>query len=112
MEHKGLKYGNQVYTIEFLKKEYSLYGQQYTFTLLDAIDACPEYIVHPKNFISLCKEYDLELKQFQPFHEFFYDQLDEEGLGLLKRMNVFQNEISKDEWEASGLYSVFCFVKI
>jgi mRNA (guanine-N7-)-methyltransferase len=112
LEKQGTTYGNSVYNIEFKSKEYSVYGQEYTFTLLDAIDACPEYIVHPQNFISLCKEYGLDLVLLQPFHDFFYDQLDLDGLDLISRMGVFQNGgITKDEWEASGLYSCFCFRK-
>lgn len=49
-----------------------------------------------------------------PFHEFFEDTLDVKGLELLERMSVFDSKgmISRDEWEASGLYRVFAFKKL
>ena len=44
---QGLHFGNAVYSITFDQKdEYPLFGHRYRFDLMDAIDDCPEYLIH------------------------------------------------------------------
>jgi mRNA (guanine-N7-)-methyltransferase len=116
LETLGPEFGNSVYRVEFSDRTITTYGQKYVFTLVDAIDSCPEYVVHAENFYKLCREYGLELDFQTPFHQYFYEQIDRHGLeslDLIRRMSVFDSNgnISKSEWDASGIYSVFCFTK-
>jgi mRNA (guanine-N7-)-methyltransferase len=116
LQNLGPEFGNTVYKVEFADSAIRTYGQKYVFTLVDAIDSCPEYVVHSENFYMLCKEYGLVLDFHTPFHQYFYEQIDNHGaesLDLIRRMSVFDSngDISKAEWDASGIYSVFCFTK-
>lgn len=43
----GLKFGNSIYSIEFEHKDsFPIFGHKYWFCLEDAIDDCPEYLIH------------------------------------------------------------------
>jgi len=46
---------NGLYSATFESKNFPKangpFGIKYTFELLDAIDKCPEYLVHPKEFV-------------------------------------------------------------
>jgi len=60
----GLRFGNQYYTIEFPKRDkFPQFGAKYTFTLEDAIDGVPEYLVHHDTLVMIAKEYGLEFKK-------------------------------------------------
>ncbi|KAK9727997.1 mRNA cap guanine-N7 methyltransferase [Basidiobolus ranarum] len=112
----GLSFGNHIYKIEFDQKEtFPTYGHKYWFTLEDAIDNCPEYLVHFPTFEKLAKEYGLELIKKRKFHHLYSDALNnEEFTNLLHRMNVVdeRESISEEEWEAAGIYLAFAFRKI
>lgn len=58
-------------------------------------------------------EYGLKLVLYQTFHEFFDAERDG-GRDLLQRMRVFDEDgrFSAQDWEAAGIYSVFCFEKV
>jgi len=44
---KGLYFGNDIYRIEFEQKEnFPEFGASYLFTLKDAVQNLPEYLVH------------------------------------------------------------------
>jgi mRNA (guanine-N7-)-methyltransferase len=63
----------------------------------------------------LASEYGLELRFKQNFHD-FYQSASQEGENneLLRRMKVvggYDKEMSKDEWEAAGIYLAFAFQK-
>ncbi|CAM0141826.1 mRNA cap guanine-N7 methyltransferase [Umbelopsis sp. WA50703] len=115
--------GNSVYSIKFEDIKYSEKGEKigftplackYWFHLQDAVD-CPEYLVHFPTFQKLASEYGLELRFKQNFHD-FYQSASQEGENneLLRRMKVvggYDKEMSKDEWEAAGIYLAFAFQK-
>lgn len=63
--------------------------------------------------IALAQEYGLKLVLLEEFHD-FYEWEKKEGAELLDRMKVFDSRgsISRDEWEAIGLYCVFAFEKL
>lgn len=43
----GLTFGNEIYSITFDQKDtWPIFGHQYRFALADAIDDCPEYLIH------------------------------------------------------------------
>jgi len=112
---KNNSFGNSLYSITFQDKEnFSLFGSKYYFKLEDAIDDCPEYLVHFPTFINIAKEYGLELILQKDFHEFYnyYIQY-ESNIDLFKRMKVLDlnGNFSKEEWEVAGIYLAFVFRK-
>ncbi|ORY01003.1 guanine-N(7)-methyltransferase [Basidiobolus meristosporus CBS 931.73] len=113
---EGLSFGNDIYKIEFEQKDtFPTFGHKYWFTLEDAIDNCPEYLVHFPTFEKLAKEYGLELIKKRKFHHLYKDALEnEEFTNLLHRMNVVdeRESITKEEWEAAGIYLAFAFRKM
>ncbi len=103
----GLQFGNSVYQIRFEKKEFPKYGAKYWFQLEDAIDDCPEYLVHFPTFEKLAAEYGLTRLLKQGFHDFYEDKKrDYNYKNLLNRMRVLdeQGTIPAEEWEATGTH--------
>ena len=109
----GKKFGNRHYYIDFQSEKLTAFGCQYVFKLEDAIDECPEYLVPIEILIQSAKNHGLKLVLFQDFHEFFMEQAVKD-LELVQRMRVFDRDgqISREEWEVLGIYSVFCFQKV
>ena len=85
------------------------YGVKYTFTLQDAIDACPEYLINVELLESICKEFDLELKELKPFRRFKEEHF-RRNRDLWDRMKV--PGLSPAEYEVIDLYQVFAFEKM
>ncbi|KND04978.1 mRNA (guanine-N7)-methyltransferase [Spizellomyces punctatus DAOM BR117] len=112
----GLSFGNSILTVAFDQRDdYPRFGHKYWFELKDAIDNCPEYLLHFPTFEKLALEYGLELEYKKPFHEIFQEESqNEQHRNLLYRMNVVNDEgtISADEWEVAGLYIAFAFRKV
>ncbi|KAI9104674.1 guanine-N(7)-methyltransferase [Phlyctochytrium arcticum] len=112
----GLDFGNNLLKIRFEQKStWPVFGHKYWFELVDAIDDCPEYLLHFPTLVSMAKEYGMELIYRKPFHQIFNEEKeDRESLGLLKRMNVLNEEgtIGMDEWDIVGLYLGFAFRKL
>lgn len=117
----GLSFGNGIYTIEFSQKEsFPKYGAKYVFTLLESVDKCPEYLVHPQVLkeyhyailylmLSLAAKYDMELESSVNFITYFEHHRNNPNFrSLLQRMKVFneQGDMSKEEWEAAGLIDI------
>ena len=48
------------------------YGIKYNFFLADAIDDCPEYLIHFPTLFKICHKNGLKLVQKKNFHDFFY----------------------------------------
>jgi mRNA (guanine-N7-)-methyltransferase len=112
-----IKFGNSFYSINFIKPPSldSPYNQQYIFELKDAIDACPEYLVHFPTLSALAKEYKLKCCLRKSFHSFFYLYCDHPRYHeLIHQLNIFANAqpLSKDEWDIAYLYFVCVFQKI
>jgi len=108
-------FGNSLYSITFEDKEnFNLFGSKYYFKLEDAIDDCPEYLVHFPTFINIAKEYGLKLILQKDFHEFYnyYIQY-KPNIDLFNRMKVLDSEgnFSQEEWEVAGIYLAFVFRK-
>uniref|UniRef100_A0A131YLM5 mRNA cap guanine-N(7) methyltransferase n=1 Tax=Rhipicephalus appendiculatus TaxID=34631 RepID=A0A131YLM5_RHIAP len=91
-EAPGLKFGNDVFHIEFLgsKEELPLFGAQYDFHLEGVVD-CPEFLVNFDVLEEMAKEFDLRLvykKRFEDFFDQFKD--DPEGKVLLRKMQALE----------------------
>ena len=121
-------FGNSCFNVEFNAESIGTnktfppnrtFGLEYTFDLSDAIDHCPEYLVHNDSLLSLASEVQLELVYESGLHQFWYDHynISAEYRELAQRMNVVSGGntrrhdgstvtagISVDEWEAIGLY--------
>jgi mRNA (guanine-N7-)-methyltransferase len=109
--------GNSAYSITFGTPPAldSPYGQQYVFELRDAIDSCPEYLVHFPTLSSLAKNYGLECIYRKSFHSFFYYYCDHPLYhNLIHRLKVFVDgqPPSADEWEVAYLYFICVFRKV
>ncbi|KAJ3216645.1 mRNA cap guanine-N7 methyltransferase [Dinochytrium kinnereticum] len=107
--------GNDIYSIVFESKEHdSVYGHKYVFELSDAIDSCPEYLLHFPTLVKVASEYGLKLLFRKGFHEMFMEEVkDARSSALLSRMSVLDasGTISENEWEAIGIYCAFAFEK-
>eukprot|EP01135_Chromosphaera_perkinsii_P011817 Nk52_evm8s2506 gene=Nk52_evmTU8s2506 len=91
------------------------FGVQYLFTLKDAVQDCPEYLVHFEVFERIAKEYKLELLFRKDFHEFFvYYKDNPKYSALLQRMNVLDDDqgIDQAHWDTIGLYTAMAFRKM
>eukprot|EP00455_Lapot_gusevi_P006616 TRINITY_DN12823_c0_g1_i3.p1 TRINITY_DN12823_c0_g1~~TRINITY_DN12823_c0_g1_i3.p1 ORF type:complete len:364 (-),score=47.91 TRINITY_DN12823_c0_g1_i3:226-1317(-) len=92
----------------------SPFGLKYWFQLEDAIDDCPEFLVHFPTFERVAAEYGLECRSKENFHEFFYQHCtNTDNQDLLFRMKVLDrdNSIPQPDWEVAHLYRVFIFQK-
>ncbi|KAF9437810.1 mRNA cap guanine-N7 methyltransferase [Entomortierella beljakovae] len=111
----GLQIGNSIYSIRFERRDrFDKFGSKYWFHLEDAIDDCPEYLVHFPTFQSLAAEYGLELVYNKKFHQVYEEASQEHDFNqLLYRMNVISEDgnLSADEWEAANIYLAFAFKK-
>ncbi|KAI9011033.1 guanine-7 methyltransferase, isoform CRA_c [Gaertneriomyces semiglobifer] len=114
-EAPGLEFGNSILKVRFEEKDHQgIFGHKYWFELKDAIDDCPEYLVHFPTLIELAKEYGLEPVYKKNFHDIYAEESKvDEYHKLLYRMNVIDDNgtMSDDEWETIGLYMAFAFRK-
>mmetsp|Transcript_36111 Transcript_36111/g.60880 ORF Transcript_36111/g.60880 Transcript_36111/m.60880 type:complete len:338 (+) Transcript_36111:151-1164(+) len=120
---KGLSFGNGCYKVEFSethadKAFLEAFGNEYNFTLTDAVDGVAEYLVPFRTLEEMAKEEGLALELRANFHDFFCERRhDPEAEALLRQMKVLedpatQSSITADEWEASRIYIVFAFRKV
>lgn len=112
---RGLSYGNDLYRIRVeapknVAGALPPFGAEYFFTLVEAVEDCPEYLVHPAVLEALAAEYGLDLVLHQPFDEFYRLHIDMAGnRDVMQRMGA--DNVSDAEWEAICVYSVFAFRK-
>eukprot|EP00736_Rhodelphis_marinus_P008734 Rmarinus@m.26206 len=116
----GLEYGNTVYRIRFDEDAVhrmeagERFGLRYLFSMEDAIDDCPEYLVHFPTLVRMAAELDLELVFEANFHDFYAKEIAVPHLrDLFGRMRVVtaRKPFSEDQWDATYLYMVFVFRK-
>jgi mRNA (guanine-N7-)-methyltransferase len=96
----GVKYGFFLYD--------KLIGHKYVEGDTTHIVYVPEYLVVLKPFISLAREYGLEVEINENFHEFYAQNIqDTSYFNLFRRMNFGIKEDSlmdSEEWDCSYLY--------
>lgn len=117
----SLSFGNNIYKVEFdaenaenAATEAPPYGLKYTYFLEDAVESVPEWVVQRRTLESIAADVGLHKIYREPFHEIYYAEKDHEHYGpLLERMKVIsgRDRISKDEWDAAGVYVAFAFEK-
>jgi mRNA (guanine-N7-)-methyltransferase len=102
---KELKFGNDVYSVEFIQRETRPeFGHEYRFYLMDAIDDCPEFLAYSQSFKRIAKEYGLDCVLYIGLHEYFKEKVATSfGNDLLHRMKIYENGTPFEEWEASGI---------
>ncbi|TXT10949.1 hypothetical protein VHUM_01700 [Vanrija humicola] len=117
-EGEPLEFGNSCYSITFEERHHKgLYGHAYHFYLEDAVEGVPEYTVDWDNFVSLAREYGLELKYKKTFNDILQEEQGTEDFGpLLGKMGVVnehgESAMDSDQWEAANLYMGFAFTKV
>lgn len=109
----GLEFGNSIYKVKFdSKTDFPRFGARYRFTLLDALDDLPEYLVHFRSLVELAKEYGLELVLGSPFEKFRQEVAAQNSqLALALQRSLGGVDMSQDEHEAFSLYLAFAFRK-
>ncbi|CAG8670763.1 16827_t:CDS:2 [Dentiscutata erythropus] len=118
LDPKALEFGNSIYSIVFEQKhEFPTFGHKYRFNLEDAINDCPEYLVHFPTFEKMAREYGLELIYKKRFHDIYNESKEDlQYRELLYKMSVIKRkepiEMSDAEWEAAGIYIGFAFKKV
>jgi mRNA (guanine-N7-)-methyltransferase len=95
----GLTWSNSISKIRY--DCFPVFGARYRFELQDAIQDCPEYLVHFKTLCLLAKEYDLQLVMRQNFADFYQKQHDD-----------IPKDVPQDQWQVFSMYLVFAFQKI
>ncbi|CAG8696119.1 17005_t:CDS:2 [Cetraspora pellucida] len=101
---KELQFGNSIYSIIFEQKhEFPTFGHKYNFYLEDAINDCPEYLVHFPTFERYVRFHDIynEAKEDPQYRQLLYK------MSVIK-LNKEYGEMSDAEWEAAG----FAFKKV
>lgn len=112
---EGLEFGNDIYNIKFEQKDkFTKYGHKYHFYLKDAIDDCPEYLMHFPTFKRIVEGFGFKLLFAEPFHDFYRNMNYPKCRELFNRMKLSgpHGNLSDDEWEATGLYLAFAFQKL
>lgn len=121
---EGFCFGNKVYQVAFDETDAikskafrpgCAFGIRYTFRLEDAIDDCPEYLVHLPTLEELGAKFGLRVVRATGFHQVWKEFYDHHRYkALIDRMRVLNADgtISEDEWEAAYLYMAIVFEKV
>ena len=124
--NEKLTFGNEYYSVKFAQKHFNIkdgpYGIKYGFYLEDSIDNrdeegkikyVEEYLIVFKEFVELCKKYDLYLVEKENFTQFYNDYIKIDQFKRLseKMLKDLNNVNIKQQWEIIQLYMVFVFRK-
>ena len=124
--NEKLTFGNEYYSVKFFQKHFNTsngpYGIKYGFYLEDSIDNrddtgninyVEEYLVVFKEFVELCKKYDLYLVEKKNFTKFYEDYIKNDQFKILsnKMLKDLDNPSIEKQWEIIQLYMVFVFRK-
>jgi SAM-dependent methyltransferase len=104
------------------------FGIRYFFTLIDAVQGVPEYLVHFPTLCALAAEYGLQPVLHENLQSFFARKArstlatgslrggegPESGIELLNKIRVMEGthgHFPPDQWESAGVYCAFAFQK-
>ena len=119
-------FGNEYYSVKFSQKHFNEkdgpYGIKYGFYLEDSIDNrdeegkikyVEEYLIVFKEFVEICKKYDLYLEEKQNFTKFYNEYIKIEQYKRLsnKMLKDLNNVNIKQQWDIIQLYTMFAFRK-
>jgi len=134
----GDSFGNSVFSVSFDEGTAArppLFGAMYNFHLTEVVD-CPEFLVHFPTLVRLAERFGLMMIGKQRFQNYYQAKAGTpEGRQLLERMRALEavpgrlvapeeqyghvgeqaegvGTLSRDEWEALTIYTVFAFKKI
>ena len=114
-QDNGRVFGNDVYSVRVNEEWKSVYGRQYYFSLQDAVDDCPEYIVPWGAFVQLFTEAGFELVLKKSFDKMYQDGVkDPQSRELFMRMMKMgvDEKVMEDElWEVCSFYMAFVLRK-
>ena len=119
-------FGNEYYSVKFFQKHFNEkdgpYGIKYGFYLEDSIDNRDEegkikyvieYLIVFKEFVEICKKYDLYLEEKQNFTKFYdeYSKIEQYKKLSNKMLKDLNNVNIKQQWDIIQLYTMFAFRK-
>ncbi|PJF17063.1 hypothetical protein PSACC_03130 [Paramicrosporidium saccamoebae] len=113
----GDEISNSVYQLSIADKSTlnQDFGAQIYFTLEDAVEKCPEFLIPMSKLKQLAHENGLVLERCMPFPEVYQRYCNDRDYGpLLRRMNVVGDRgefLTDEERKVAELYLVFCFRK-
>jgi mRNA (guanine-N7-)-methyltransferase len=121
----SITFGNEFYSIKFDDDHFpksKLYGIKYGFFLDEAvgtrspeghIEYVPEYLIVFDNFVSIAKQYGLEMVYHKNFHDFFKENIKNSYYYNLFTKTVLSDftYMERKLWEISYLYKVAVFRK-
>ena len=104
------------------------FGVRYCFTLMDAVECTPEYLIHFPTLCALAAEYHLQPVLHENLQSFFARKVGatidstaartegrraESGVELLRTMDVLPSDgkVVPEQWEAAGVYCAIAFQK-
>jgi mRNA (guanine-N7-)-methyltransferase len=108
---------NSVYRLSIADKStlHQDFGAQIHFSLEDAVEECPEFLIPMSKLTQLAQENGLVLERCMSFPEVYQRYCKDHDYGpLLRKMNVVgvRGEfLSDEERDVAELYLVFCFRK-
>ncbi|KAH0787961.1 mRNA capping enzyme, large subunit family protein [Histomonas meleagridis] len=111
--------GNSLYYIErhFDLDDIPIFGAEYVFNLVESVDNCAEYLVHPQVMASLFHEQKCELIETMPFQDYYhvcmtsFPHMKKLFSELLMRLGMENAEMTEEEWQVISLYSYYVFRK-
>jgi len=116
---EGNTFGNDVYRVEFPPEcdkhsfaDDPFKTHEYLFTLIDAVEACPEYLVPIPVLEEMALEHGLRLVHKWRFHEFYEVHRQEPEFAQLFARMSSSEEIPQAQWEALGIYLALVFQKV
>lgn len=89
----------------------NVFGNQYDFQLVDAVDKCPEFLVPPKHLIDLAKEFNLHIIEHLNFHDFYDKYGNNQEVKANVKPELKLEGMTEDQWTAIYLYRTFVFEK-
>ncbi|ELP92242.1 mRNA cap guanine-N7 methyltransferase, putative [Entamoeba invadens IP1] len=111
----GTSFGNGLFKIEFDKavdKEHiPIYGAQYNFKLVDAIEDLPEFLIPFCEFHKICEDFGLRLVALWDLNQFYHDWIHKEEYKKLFE-SMTKGSVRMEQWEIIGYYNAFVFQKV
>ena len=114
-KQNGTVFGNDIYSVRVDQQWASVFGRQYYFSLQDAVDDCPEYIVPWKEFTELFTDVGFELVFKKSFEKLLSDAkkdpFSKDLFTKMMRMGIEDDIMDDEQWEVASFYQAFVLRK-